>query len=122
VIAYSGEKKEQEDFLGYRFSSSRGKEGIELLVENGVLKTALYDLSNPSNPEKVSTHIRTNFMGNQIPVPKELENRVRYMPTTQLLDADTYQLKNPSGFFQSEHIAVTSNSPLGDVIDDFDQK
>jgi len=119
VIAYSGEKKEQEDFLGYRFSSSRGREGIELLFENGVLKTALYDPRNPSNPEKVNAHIKMNFMGKKIPIPEVLKSRVRHMPTLQLVEVETFQLKNPSGFFESEHLLITSHSRFGDVIDQF---
>jgi hypothetical protein len=122
VIAYSGEKKEQEDFLGYRFSSSRGREGIELLFENGVLKTALYDPRNPSNPEKVNAHIKMNFMGKKIPIPEVLKSRVRHMPTLQLVEVETFQLKNPSGFFESEHLLITSHSRFGDVIDQFQQK
>lgn len=122
VVAYSGEKKDQEDFLGYRFSSSRGKEGIEVLSEKGLLKSALYDPANPLNPEKVNAHIKMNFVGKQLRIPEGLKNRVQYVSTLKLVEPETFNVKNPSGFFQSEHLDVSSNSRFGDLIDDVAQK
>ena len=44
-LGYAGEKKDQEDFLGYRFSKSRGQEGIDILkTDSGEIATKLFSL------------------------------------------------------------------------------
>ena len=74
------------------------------------------------NPEKVNAHIKANFQDRELPVPDSLKNRVRYIPRLELVDPDTYQISNPSSFFESEHLVITSNSRFGDIIDDYKQK
>ncbi len=118
VIAYSGEKKEQEVFLGYRYSKSRGRDGFEVFKDdNGNIKTMLYDEINLQNSKKINTHILSNFSNIQLEIPKELENNLNYLSVNSLLQDTNLVIDNPSKFFVSDNYVIQSNSPFGDLID-----
>ena len=122
VIAYSGERKEQEDFLGYRFSRRRGKEGIEFAQkEDGTIETALYDSQRQNNAAKVSTHVRANFEGRQLPVDDAVSGNVAYRDTVELIFGETMCIKNPSHFLRSDEFVVESNCVFGDIVDECQQ-
>lgn len=123
VIAYSGEKKEQEAFLGYRFSKSRGSEGCEpLLDEQGLIATKLYDAADLDNPEKVNAHIRAAFNNRVLPIPATLEKNLKHEDSLSLLKKPAFIISNPSAYFESDQYVIESSSPLGDFIDTFAQQ
>lgn len=122
VLAFSGEKKEQERFLGYRFSNTKGREGIEILAEDNKINSLLYDYDNPLNETKVNCHIRKNFLGEQLSIPQSLDNHCRVVPLVQLLTKEDFVINNPSGYFETEHYIIESNSPFGDFIDSYPLK
>lgn len=121
VIAYSGDKKEQERFLGYRFSSSRGKEGISFFTKNGRYHSSLYDIDDINNPEKVNAHIRARYLDKQIEVPDSLQNNLAYTTLNNLITRDDLVISNPSSYFENDNYIISSNSPFGDFIDTFEQ-
>ncbi len=121
VVAYSGEKKEQEAFLGYRYSKTRGREGFEIFQnEYGKIETALYDEQNLLNIEKVNAHIQANFTNTILPVPVVLQDNLMYVNTNSLLHKTNFILDNPSSYFESDNYIIQSNSQLGDIIDTFE--
>lgn len=123
VIAYSGEKKEQIEFLGYRFSNSRGSEGLDPITDdNGLLNSRLYDTTNNYNPDKINTYIRNNFVDKTLSIPENLQNNLDYIATTLLIEKSGLVLNNPSNYFVSENYVINSNSRLGDFIEDFEQQ
>lgn len=116
VLAYSGEKKEQEQFLGYRFTKSRSKESLDIL-EN----SALYSTNNLNDPHKINAHILANFAGNELTIPKKLEKHLTYIETNSMFEKENLVINNPSQYFESDNYVIESNSPLGDFIDEFGQ-
>ncbi len=120
VIAYAGEKKDQDAFLGYRYSTSRGKEEFELFRESsGHLKSDLYDEQQPNNPAKVNAHLLAAFNGASLPtIPAEIKSSLAHMQLSTMFTKTGFIIDNPSGkFSQINHKAVASNSPFGDLID-----
>lgn len=117
VTAFSGEKKVLERFLGYRFSKGRSSEGIHLLRHKGKVQSYLYDEDDRENAERVSTHIRACFRGDEIDVPKALKNHVTRAPTAGLVSGKTFVVRNPSDAFVTSANDVRSISPIGDIID-----
>ncbi|MGD0572333.1 MAG: N-6 DNA methylase [Sedimentisphaerales bacterium] len=123
LLGYAGEKKDQEDFLGYRFSKSRGQEGIEILKEDsGKIATKLFDSSGEENINKLDYYIRNAFLGNEPPIDDSIAcnlKRVSFLNTIGKLE--NLVMDNPSKFFISRHLTVKSYSPLGDFVDKHEQ-
>jgi len=119
IIAFSGEKKRQEFFLGYRFSRARGREGITLLRNS-----LLYNKDNRDDPNCVNSHIYSSYAGNSNPIlePSELAKHLQYLPSSELLanDDDALLLHPPSAFLGNRTLKIESISPYGDFIDEWD--
>lgn len=67
VLANSGEKAEEKQFLGYEFSNRRGQEGINIYKddEGHILSNLFSDIDN-QDTEKLNTYIYKNFMGENV--------------------------------------------------------
>lgn len=119
VLVFSGEKKRQEFFLGYRFSKARGREGLSLLQ-----KSLLYDFDNKDNPEKVDYFIRLAFNNNFGSIPSgELAKHLVIKELKSIIENnDSFNLSNPSSLIASKTVKVVSISPSGDFIDNFDSR
>lgn len=85
LLVRSPTKTDQiKKFLGYEWSAAKGNEGIKLYKDaGGHLKTALYDETDRSNPNKISTLISANFEGTLGELPEELKE---FTSTTSLVD------------------------------------
>lgn len=119
LVAFSGEKAEQERFLGYRFSSMKGKEGIQLLTEQGAFASMLYDPLDADNRNTVAPYIRASFRGETPPIPPALQRHVAWVETEALLTGKGLALQNPSRYFDTASHSVASYSPFGDFLHDF---
>jgi len=58
VVVSSGEKKIEQQFLGYKFSKRRGREGINILDTNKML-----DFRNPYSQDHANSYILANMTG-----------------------------------------------------------
>lgn len=75
---------EMKKFLGYEWSTAKGQEGIKYLKGSiDCIETPLFDPQKRQHPEKISTLIRQNFMGQAISVPEALRP---YATLTRLVD------------------------------------
>lgn len=71
VLANSGEKSEEKKFLGYEFSNSRGKEGINIYKdENNNIVSSLFSDIDFYDAEKLSIYMLNNIQG------KNLEEKI----------------------------------------------
>ncbi len=122
-ISFSGEKKDQEHFLGYRLPGGKGKEGISIYKDDhGNLDSRLYDETDSENQQKITYYIKNSFLNNYPTVDPILDEHLCLKDFNSLLEPQGNILKNPSGFFISKFINIESLSPYGDFIDEFDQK
>ena len=117
VLGFSGEKKRQEFFLGYRFSRARGREGLSLLRQS-----LLFDFQNLDNPEKVDYFVRQAFCGNYSNIPSgELAKHLIIKDSNSIINSNNlFNIVNPSSLIASKTVKVVSISPFGDFIDQFD--
>lgn len=122
-LGYAGEKKDQEDFLGYRFSKSRGQEDIDILkADSGEIATKLFGPSDEEDESKLDYYIRNAFLGKEPEIDASIASnltRVNFLDT--ISNQATLVMNNPSKFFSSRHLSVESNSLFGDFIDDYEQ-
>lgn len=122
-LGFAGEKKDQEDFLGYRFSKSRGQEGIEIFRTNsGGIASKLFDANGGENKSKLDYYIRNAFLGEAPEIDASIAQNLTRIPFLDAMrKSTTLVMDNPSKFISSPHLPVKSNSPFGDFIDNYEQ-
>ena len=81
VIAGPDDNKEQEKFLGYKWSNRKGQEGIQIITPGGLL----YDIDNRLNADTVAGLIRNSFYGKEYSV-NGLEEYSYYLRLQDMID------------------------------------
>lgn len=101
VLANSGEKAEEKQFLGYEFSNRRGQEGINIYKDaEGNIISSLFSDTDNQDPEKLNTYIYKNFIGEDVEkliLQTNLQNEhplKGYMCYCRLSDLITFNLCN----------------------------
>lgn len=113
ILAYSGESiKEQEGFLGYRFSRNRGNEGVRLIEPDSPEASGLI-----YGPGSVASAIADQFAGLSTPIEPALGKHVLRTPIEDLWNFQDWTILNPSAHFVEEQ-NPPSSSPHGDFIDE----
>ncbi len=76
VLAKSGDKQAEKNFLGYEFSHRRGYEGIHAARRGKDISecTSLFDKDSYDNPEKLNSYIHSAFNGQ---LDKEIANSMK---------------------------------------------
>ena len=85
VVNAPSKKKELDQFLGYKWSSAKGREGIKYNGSETVndIITPLFDPKDLDNSQKINTAIKRNFIGETInPLPEHCQ----YVKLTDMLD------------------------------------
>lgn len=85
IVNAPKKKKQQDQFLGYKWSEAKGREGIkydEGTTINDII-TPLFDPKDLNNSTKISTAIKHNFIGETVDLLPEYCN---YAKLTDLLD------------------------------------
>ena len=85
IVNAPSKKKEQGQFLGYKWSEAKGREGIKYNDGETVndIATPLFDPNNLENDEKINTAIKRNFINETIdPLPEYCH----YAKLTDMLD------------------------------------
>lgn len=116
VFAFSGEKKRQEFFLGYRYSKGRKREGV-----NWLKKSLLFNYSGKSI-DTLDIFIKNAFEGVfDKRITGELEKHAKIVNLNDNLDfSEVLHISTPSSLIASKTIEIKSISPYGDFIDSID--
>jgi len=96
VLANSGEKAEEKQFLGYEFSNRRGQEGINIYKDDDghILSNLFSDIDNFDN-DKLNSFIYRNFINENIEKrildinlleEHPLKNHIDYCRLSELID------------------------------------
>ena len=96
VLANSGEKAEEKQFLGYEFSNRRGQEGINIYKdEDGCILSSLFSDIDNQDTDKLNTFMYKNFIGEDVEkqvinanLTEEypLKNHIDYCRLSELID------------------------------------
>lgn len=81
IIAGPDDNKEQEKFLGYKWSNRKGQEGIQIIKQGGLL----YSESDRKADDNASGLIRNAFYGKSYSVPS-LDEYAYYLNLRDMLD------------------------------------
>lgn len=86
AISAPSDKGDEEKFLGYRFSSRRGREGMMLLSGKENIETPLFDPIEVDCPTKLATYVKSAFNGAELPLPQSLAPYAEWLSPTQVID------------------------------------
>lgn len=82
VVKAPSKITEQYEFLGYKWSNTKGFEGIQIENLGGIL----YDPNNKNNEKKISTYINRKYRDCEIDIKENLESYVSLLKTKNMLD------------------------------------
>lgn len=87
IIRSPTETKALQKFLGYKWSDSKGDEGIKLIKNgHGHHMTPLYDQADRSNAGRLNYYISKNFDGESFDIPSELQGVAHKAALLDMLD------------------------------------
>lgn len=81
IVKTGSTNKEQEKFLGYKFSNRRGYKGIDFTGE-----TLMFDRADQLNPKKVNSYIYKNFVDEKIKVDEDLAETLSLVRLTDCIN------------------------------------
>lgn len=81
IVKTGSTNKEQEKFLGYKFSNRRGYKGIDFTGD-----TLMFDRADQLNPQKVNSYIFKNFVDEKIKVDEALAETLSLVKLTDCIN------------------------------------
>ena len=111
--------KKRKQFLGYEWSSAKGREGIKYVGGETVndIITPLFDPKDPDNIAKINTAIKRNFIGE---TPDPLPEHCHYAKLTDMLNFSRVDFDKIISLNPQQNIEIETQHPLvklGDEIE-----
>lgn len=106
--------KEQQDFLGYKWSGRAGSEGIQILNNGGVL----FDEVNRDSKNSIAPLVRAMFNDKDISVSATLKDYVEIFETKNMFDFEREKFDKSINLIERKTIHIDSKfdvKPLGKV-------
>ena len=106
--------KEQQDFLGYKWSDRAGSEGIQILNNGGLL----FDEVNRDSKNSIAPLVRAMFNDKDISVSATLEDYVEIFETKNMFDFEREKFDKSINLIERKTIHIDSKfdvKPLGEV-------
>lgn len=106
--------KEQQDFLGYKWSDRGGSEGIQILNNGGLL----FDEANRDSENSIAPLVRAMFNDRNISVSAALEDYVEIFETKNMFDFEREKFDKSINLIERKTIHIDSKfdvKPLGKV-------
>ena len=119
IVNAPNTNKERKQFLGYEWSSAKGREGIRYVGGETVndIITPLFDPKYPDNIEKINTAIKRNFIGKTTdPLPEYCH----YAKLTDMLNFSRVDFDKIISLTPSQDTKIETQHPLvklGDEIE-----
>lgn len=98
-ISKNKKDKSEQEFLGYNWSSAKGREGIHCIIDDSKdddsdnkrerikrIKTPLFNPMDFTDSSKINTIIRNNYYGIETAIPENIQKHVRFTPLIDMID------------------------------------
>lgn len=99
-ISKNKKDKSEQDFLGYNWSTAKGREGIHCIIDDEStetdsannrdrikrIKTPLFNPVDFTDITKVNTIIRNNYRGIESAIPEQIQKHVKFTPLIDMID------------------------------------
>lgn len=118
IVNAPNNKKEQKQYLGYEWSSAKGREGIKYQDGETVndIITPLFDPKDPDNTAKINTAIKRNFIGK---TTDPLPDHCHYAKLTDMLNLNRVHFDKIISLNPQQNIEIETQWPLvklGEVV------
>ena len=111
VLANSGTNDFERDFLGYKFSSRLGKEGIQTSQHN-----CLLDKDDESSSDHLNSYVRGMFLDENVSdVSDRLSKYVKVLPIRNLLNWDADKFSDAFAFLDKYEIFAEDESKIASM-------
>ena len=107
VLTKAGDKQAEERFLGYKFSNSRGHEGLKMLPEGSML----YDDEDQFNPDKANYYVYSAFRNEFPPVSEALAQSVSSLELTSLMEFGNAVFDKTINILATKKVVLESKYP-----------
>jgi type I restriction enzyme M protein len=105
IVKTGSTTKEQEKFLGYKFSNRRGYKGIDFTGD-----TLMFDRDDQLNPKKVNSYIFKNFLNEKIEVDEELSESLSLVRLTDCINFEKIDFDKRINTTANSFIDLPKNS------------
>jgi len=116
TLVKTGDKKAEKAFLGYKWSTAKGNEGIQFYNE-----TSLYDDENKNNLEKANTYIKNALLDKEMSISENLIENVFKHKLIDLIDFKKIDFEAGISLAPKKEIKIVGKPEwqrkLGDVVD-----
>jgi len=114
VIVKTGSKNEEKRFLGYEFSTRRGREGIHPIQRDKTIDecTMLYDPNSYDNALRASSYIYSAYCGQFKDIDESLKDNVSYVHLVDMLDFEYIGFKNTISLNAKKKVVIESQWEL----------
>lgn len=99
-ISKNKKDKSEQEFLGYNWSTAKGREGIHCIIDDDSsetdsgnnrerikrIKTPLFNPVDFADITKVNTIIRNNYKGIESAIPEQIQKHVKFTPLIDMID------------------------------------
>ena len=124
IVNAPSKKKEQDQFLGYKWSGAKGREGIKYNSGETVndIITPLFDPNDLDNSTKINTVIKRNFIGE---TTISLPEYCNYAELTDMLDFSRTDFNKAIGLTPKQNFGIETKwklVKLGEVIVLYDDR
>ncbi len=99
-ISKNKKDKSEQEFLGYNWSTAKGREGIHCIIDDDSteddsdndrerikrIKTPLFNPVDFADKTKVNTIIRNNYLGIETAIPEQIQKHVKFTPLIDMID------------------------------------
>ena len=124
IVNAPSKKKEQDQFLGYKWSGAKGHEGIKYNSGETVndIITPLFDPNDLDNSTKINTAIKRNFIGE---TTISLPEYCNYAELTDMLDFSRTDFNKAIGLTPKQNFGIETKwklVKLGEVIVLYDDR
>ncbi len=111
IVNAPNTNKERKQFLGYEWSSAKGREGIKYEGGETVndIITPLFDPKDPDNNVKINTAIKRNFIG---PTTDPLPEHCHYAKLTDMLNFSRVDFDKIISLTPSQNTEIETQHPL----------
>ncbi len=99
--------KEQQKFLGYKFSNRRGYKGIDFTGD-----TLMFDQTNLLHPQKVNTYIQKNFIDEKFTIDTTLNEHLSLVQLTDCIDFEKIDFDKRISTSVKHKFFIESNYPV----------
>ncbi|MXV76916.1 N-6 DNA methylase, partial [Candidatus Poribacteria bacterium] len=119
IVNAPNTSKQRKQFLGYEWSSAKGREGIKYEGGETVndIITPLFDPKDPDNNAKINTAIKRNYIGETI---DSLPEHCHYAKLFDMLNFNRVDFNKIISLTPSQHTKIETQHPLvklGDEIE-----